>query len=224
MNLTNEFDAIDAVSRAIDRIKRRGRFADFTLTNGIELTIKPVPPLLLQAVQEEFQQPDPPVVWMEEKGRDEPNPNDPTYVKEVEALETRQTVATNDLLLAVGTEVKHIPEGYVGPEDDSWIEGVEFAGRLTGTDIKVDRDDKVKRYLAWLRFYALETGPDITLATSLPMSLAGLREGEVQEVMDSFRSIPERRPDSDSQAESGHQNGNNLNRAGRRGRPRSRGA
>ena len=216
--MNKELESIDAVSRAVERVKRVGRGAEFELSNGIVLAIKSVPPFLVQAVQNEFKLPTPPKVYIEEKGREEENPNDPTYLREIAELSDKQDLAINDLFLAAGTSVVSIPNGYYGPEDDEWISVVEFAQNITGTEFKIDRTDKIKRYLHWLRFYALETGGDIALATRLPMELAGIREGEVDEVMDAFRSVPERRADIPSPIEAGNSNGHTANRAARRAR------
>jgi hypothetical protein len=216
--MQEENNAIDAVSRAVDRITRIGRFAEFELSNGIVLTMRPVPPLLLQAVNNEFPVPDPPVVYMEEKGRDEPNPNDPAYQKELERIAEAQDLAVNDLTLAVGTSVKSVPEGYFPPESDEWIEQVEFANRIVGIDVHIEHSDKTKRYLHWLRFYAMETASDIALVRGLPMQLAGIREGEIEEVIESFQRLPERGTDNSGQTEAGSSNGHSNNRAARRAR------
>lgn len=216
--MNREIESIDAVSRAVERVKRVGRGAEFTLSNGIVLKIKSVPPFLVQAVQNEFKTPPPPKVMIEEKGREEENPNDPAYLRLLEELEEKQNLAINDLFLAAGTEVLSVPDGYFKPEQDDWIAVVEFAQNITGTDIHVDRDNPIKRYLHWLRFYALETGADVALATRLPMELAGIREGEVDEVMDAFRSLPGRGADTIGPVEAGNLNGHTANRAARRAR------
>jgi hypothetical protein len=223
MNLSEEVEAIDVVARAVDRITRRGRLVDFELSNGIVLTIKSIPPLLLQAVNNEFQLPDAPKIYMEEKGREEENPHDPNYLKECQRITEQQDLAISDLILAIGTNVRSVPDGYFPPESDDWIETVEFANRISGKPLTIDRDDVTKRYLFWLRFYALETGGDVALAQGLPMQLAGIREGEVEDVIDSFRGIPEWRADPEGSATSGSQNGDTANRAARRSRSRNRG-
>lgn len=222
--MERELHAIDAVSHAVDRVTRKGRFAEFELSNGIVLTMRPVPPMLLQAVNQEFAPPDPPRVYIEEKGRDEPNPNDPEYAKTLLRLSAEQDLAINDLVLAVGTTVKSIPEGYFGPDEDGWIANIEFANRLTGRNLVIDKEDSIRRYLQWLRFYAMETGMDVALATGLPLQLAGIREGEVEEVVDSFRSLPERRADPNGASAPGSTDGDSTNRATRRARSRDRGA
>lgn len=201
MGISDENEAIDVVARAVDRIKRRGRFAEFRLTNGIVLKMKPVPPLLLSAIQSEFKPPKPPMVMNTDKGREEENPNDPTYLREMEEFVARQDAATNDLVLAIGTEVISVPEGYYLPEQDNWIAKIEFANRLTGVELIIDRDDPVKRYLQWLRFYAIETTTDGAMAAGIPMQLIGIREGEVEEVIDYFRDLQTRSPDPASASE-----------------------
>lgn len=216
--MNQEIESIDAVSRAVERVKRVGRGAEFTLSNGIVLGAKSVPPFLVQAVQNEFKAPPPPKVFIEEKGREEENPNDPTYLRQIAELAEKQDLAINDLFLAAGTTVISVPEGYYGPDDDEWISAVEFAQNITGTEFKIDRDDKIKRYLHWLRFYALEKDIDAVLAIRLPAELAGIREGEVDEVMESFRRLPRRGTDTDSPAETGNSNGHTANRAARRSR------
>lgn len=216
--MNREMESIDTVSRAVDRITRSGRFAEFTLTNGIVLNLKPVPPLLIQAVSQEFVTPDPPVVYIEEKGRNEPNPNDPEYQRQLEKLSEDQNMATNNLVLAIGTSVKSVPEGYYLPEQDEWIANIEFASRISGKELKIDREDNIQRYLCWLRFYALESLGDMVLVQSLPGQLAGIREGEVDEVLESFLSLPARRTDNGSEVEAGHQNGDTANRRTRRAR------
>lgn len=221
--MQEELDASEAVSRAIDRVKRVGRFAELELSNGIVLTLKPIAPFMITALSKEFEPPPPPKVFLEEKGREEENPNDPAYIRELERLNEASNLAMNDLVLALGTAVKSIPEGYFPPEDDSWIEQVEYAFSVVGQDIKIEREDKIRRYLHWLRFYALETLVDTSMATSLYWSLVGIAEGEVAEALDSFRNIPKRGADSVSAPAETSENGNSTNRATRRASARSRG-
>lgn len=194
--MQEELNAIDSVSRALDRITRIGRFAEFTLSNGIVLKMKPVPPVLLQAVTNEFQPPPIPKVHIEEDDRWEENPSDPSYIEELGKIAEAQNKALADLVMAVGSEVVSVPEGYERPEDDGWIEHVKFAAELTGTKLEIDTENTTKRYLYWLRFYALETGGDVALAQNLPYQLSGIREGEVEEVIESFRGLPPRGADN----------------------------
>lgn len=218
--MLEEIDAIEAASRAIKRITRNGRFAEFELENGIVLHLKTVPPLLLTAVQAEFKYPEPPNVMIEEKGRNEPNPNDPGYIKECEEVDLARNLAINDVVLAVGTAFKSAPEGYFGPDEQDWESPVMFASGVAGKtlDIEPKEGDRTKRYLQWLRFYALETNIDVALATSLPYQLAGIREGEVEEVIESFQRNAQWGSDNGGEAPTSGSNRNQPNRAARRTR------
>lgn len=217
--MQQELEAIESASKVIERITRKGRFVEFRLSNDIVLTIKPVPPLLLQAISQEFAPPPPPKVYIDEKGRDEENPSDPEYLRLLAELSIKQDLAVNDLVLAMGTVIKSIPEGYFLPQEDGWVTQVQFAANITGKKIEIG-DDPIKRYLCWLRFYAMETQSDIVWCNQLPLQLVGIREGEVEEVMEFFRSIPERGTDTNSAVATGNQNGHTENRAARRSRTR----
>lgn len=214
--MNDHIESVKMVSRVVDRINHHGSTASFQLSNGIVLTIKTVPPFLIQAVQNEFHMPDPPKVMIEEKGREEENPNDPTYLREIERLSLAQKLATDDLYLAVGTAIKSIPSGYFKPEEDDWIDQVQFAAQISGVNIQVERENKTQRYLHWLKLYACETTSDAVWAASLPSQLGGIREGEVDEVLESFRGVQERGSDTEREAPTGSSNGNTANRASRR--------
>lgn len=212
----SEFEAVEIISRAVDRIGKKGRYATLELTNGIVLRLKSIPPFLIQAVNQEFKTPSPPKVFIEEKGREEENPNDPNYLKLLDDLASEQQLAYNNLILGTGTEVDSIPEDYFPPESDEWIEQVEFAANLVGKKLHIEKEDRIKRYICWLKFYALETTNDSFLCNNLPLMLWGVREGEIDEVVEYFQRLPERRAHSEGETPSGSSNGHTDNRATRR--------
>lgn len=222
--MQQELESIEDVANIIDRVVRKGRFGEFELSNGILLKIKPVPPLLANAITEAFKDPDPPKVYLEEKGRDEENPNDPNYLRELEEINEKRNRAINNLYLGIGTECVHVPDGYYRPEQEEWLDQVKFAARVAGTPLDFDFTDAVERYLCWLRFYALENGDDATVAHRLPMVLGGISEAEVEQAIDSFRSVSERGTDNEPAPTPISTNGNSGNRSDRRSRSRNRGA
>jgi len=219
--MNEELKAIDVVDDVL-KIVRRGRFAEITLKNGIVLGLKPLPPLLTQAIGARFQTPKPPKMWIEEKGREEENPNDPEYLRELQRIEDEQDLAVNDLVMGAGTHVISVPEGYFMPEEKGWEEPVLFACELSGVELHIDDSSPTKRYLCWLRFYALETAADVALVSSLPLQLGGIREGEVDAAMESFHGVSSRRTNIENPSETGSENGNTQNRAGRRAGARNR--
>lgn len=189
---------------------------EVTLSNGIVLNVKPMPPLLLNAVANSVPEPEIPQVHIADDDRWEENPNDPAYQKALAETTAKRELATINLILAVCTSVGTLPDDRVGPDSDDWLYIPDMAG------IAVDATNPRARYIAWLRFYALETQQDLMQANSLPILLAGISEGEVAEVINSFRRREERPVVAGLPAEVASANGNHVspssNRAGRRAR------
>jgi len=85
----------------------------FKTQEGIEIKLKRVPPLLLQAVQSSFPPPpDPPMVVVEFNGKQEreQNPADPDYLNRVRQHDEERSMAVMDLLLTKGTVLPYTDE------------------------------------------------------------------------------------------------------------------
>lgn len=219
--MQEQIENLDKVEKALAAIKRTNHGAELTLSNGITLEIKAVPPMLVDALNAEFTPPDPPMWMNEQKGREEPNPDDPEYLQTIGRLEGARQDAVNNLILAAGTKLKlPLPEGREGPEGESWLELVKLTAELTGKDIEVPQEG-IKRYLAWLRYYAIESGTDFSLVMNLVLELAGISEREVLEAMNNFRGDEARGADPGIPTIGNGGNGNPSNRASRRARARA---
>lgn len=188
---------------------------EVTLSNGVVLKIKPMPPMLLTSVQNSIPEPAIPVVFLEDKGRDEPNPNHPEYIRAMNERAEALAMATSNLILYACTSAVSVPEGVFGPDDDGWVRLTEMAG------IKFDKNDKIERYLAWLRSYAVATIDDMNKVQTLPLQLAGTMETEVEAVQDSFRSAEVPGADSELPDEIGSKNGHNVPSGTSRSRSRN---
>lgn len=210
-------EGIKAASRAFQHQKNPVP-DELTLSNGIRLRIKPIPPMLLNSVSNSIPMPKVPKTWIEEKQRDEENPNHPDYIESLNERQTKITLATINLIIYACTEVIETPSNVWGLESDRWIPLVTMAG------IDFDREDEVQRYITWMRCYAISTIDDLTRVQTVPMQLAGITEAEVTEVMESFRSGEERGADSELPPEQPSSNGNHVADAGPRPRSRARGA
>jgi hypothetical protein len=211
-----ESNAIQAASKAYED-KSFEVPKELVLSNGIILGIKNIPPLLINSVSNSIPEPDMPVTYIEEKDRDEPNPNHPAYIKAMEKRDAELNLATINLILYAGTELKHLPKGIPGPDEDDWVLLAEMAG------IHFDPTNKIQRYLAWLRSYALATLKDLEQAQTLPLMLAGVTEVEVAKIENSFRGGEERGTDSSNPITLGSENGNNVQKPNRRTRRTNRG-
>ena len=121
------------------------------------------------------------MVYIEDKGREEENPNDPDYLAAMQNIQFERGLATITLLLALGLRIKHIPDSVEGPEGDEWIEVLE------ASDILVPKDNKRLRFCAWLKYIALPDD-DLNVAIKEIMRYSGLTlEEDVAVAQDNFR-------------------------------------
>lgn len=168
------------VAAAVSEGKSVGR-EKVELSNGIVLKLRPVPPFAMREAALRIKPPKPPIVLIEEKGREEPNPNDPDYIEALDQFAQDQAEAISNILILLGTSVESVPPDMCRPEDDDWIDVFNVLG------VEIDADNRHQRYLAWMRFYALETQRDIADVVSSCISRSGVTEAEVQRVVASFR-------------------------------------
>lgn len=218
MTLQEESEALKVAANAMLRRTATNR-AELTLSNGIVLTFRPVTPSLITAVREELEAkyPPAPVTYLEAKGRDEPNPNDPAYQEEMRRLMARTERVLNDLVVAAGVQVQTVPDGYFKQEDEGWLEDPRIVVAVA-SGYTFDKDNDIQRKVTWLKYYAVETWLDDRLFNRVPIELAGITEGEVQAAVDAFRGVQGRGADPDGAAAPEGVNGARGNRTARRRR------
>jgi len=156
-----------------------------TLSNGVRLKLRTVPPLLLNTVANKFPRPEVPTVYIKDDDRTEENPNDPDYLLALKDYERKQQEGMVNLLLGRGTQLVFVPDGLQRPEEDGWLEEV-------GEYVDVPSGTTTQRYLSWLRFYALGANEDLVMVTTAVMRMTGLTEGEVAEAAEAFQGASER--------------------------------
>lgn len=196
--LRDEQAATNEAVRVAEEMWQRGslepRDSDLvTLSNGIVIRIKPVPPLLLMYAGAGLQRPKPPVYFDEKKGREVENPADPDYIEAREAFDRRSNRMAMDVLMLTGTAIEHLPLGVPDPQDDEdtgWIEVLEEIG------MGVDRRSVPSRYMWWLRTIALTDLEDLNTLSAAVGRRVGVREEDVQRAAESFRGDKVRRTDS----------------------------
>jgi hypothetical protein len=156
----------------------------------VVLRFKPVPSLAIREAAMRIEAPAVPTVHIEDKGRDEENPNDPAYKWAVAEFEAARAMVANDVILLLGNEIESVPEDVAAIQDQSWIEDLQAVG------IEFDAENRAARKLAWLKFYVLRTDADSLKALMGPMRSAGVGEVDVAKAMDSFRDREERSADN----------------------------
>ncbi len=155
-----------------------------TLSTGVVLKLKPVPQAIIRRVVAKIERPVVPVVHIEEKDRDEPNPDDPDYKEALGDWLTEQAFAAFKAVLLFGTEIESLPEGMVGPDSDDWTAIPLYLEVVTEEELA----DHYRRYLAWIELYAARTETDVFNIARLPVQLAGISESEVMDALLAFRS------------------------------------
>lgn len=166
------------------------RITEYEMENGVVLRIKPVPPLVLRNAARGIVDPEVPMVHIESKGRDEPNPDDPAFIAALAEARERRSQAASIAALLVGTEVKSIPPGIPGPDDDSWVEDLRTVYDVAGIKWDIDTTPGSKaRYLAWLRNYAIGSDTELYILNRVLTVGVALTNAEVQAAAESFRSL-----------------------------------
>jgi hypothetical protein len=172
-------------NRAPDRI---------TLSNGIVLALKPIPPGYIERALEALEKPQPPVTKpFEGKDIEEANPADPEYTAALEAHSKLVIETGTNVLLLVGTGILSIPEGVYSPEGDEWYDP-EITGYF---GIEVDTTTKYDRYLSWLTMYALASQEDVVDVMAALTRRAGIGEEDAAAAVARFRRRKARRADRD---------------------------
>lgn len=160
----------------------------YTTSTGVVVRIRPVSRLLVTQVKTAIKDPKPPVLMIEEKGRPEPNPNDPFYVEALIDAQIRRTVAVIDLILALAVEVVSIDGRTIPYDSEGWAEAIAESG------IEVPTEPK-KRYGAWLKYIAIPIEEDLALILQKAQRQVFTLEADVEDSSNQFRSDETRNSD-----------------------------
>ncbi len=172
----------------------------FTFANGVKVKLKKPSAVAAEGIQSrllvEDPEPKPPVVWIEDKQRDEPNPQDPLYKAAFLAWTQRTGMRVTETLLLTGTSLEgDLPDGILGPDSDDFADWVEALGvplpRLVS---------KYQRYLMWLKYYVATDDEFQEVSTEL-VKLAGVSEEHIREAEETFRNLAFGNSDSPSSSE-----------------------
>lgn len=148
------------------------------LSSGVRVKIRPVPPLLLDAILDTIPLPKPPVMKVRTAwGGEEEwyNTNDEKYQEELrKATELRADKSWEaEMLLGIEDEP---------PEDDKWAKPLKRFG------IEIP-DDPDERKLLWIKTHLVQKSTDSFKLVAAIRAAARPTEEELREIADSFRSL-----------------------------------
>lgn len=176
------------------------------LSTGVVLNMWHGSPLAIDTVTESMKKsdpvPQPPMVHSDEKDRDEPNENDPTYKAAVAAWNARLSIRLFTVLLATSSAVKTTPEGMIRHDGPEFVEVLEMSG-------VPPRQTDVGKYVQWVMIVAAKKDDQELLGTHL-LRLAGLSESDVAEAEATFRGLSESDADSRSSDNVDSSNGDRI--------------
>lgn len=161
-----------------------------TTKTGVMIRIVPVALHILDEVAHEVKDPEVPTQFIEDKGRDEPNPFDKQYLKELAETEHERGVATSDALIWFGVE---LVDGM--PEDDTWLKRLRWFERRGKFNLDgFDLNDELDFEFVYKKYHVV-SGRDIAVIGSA----SGMSEEEIERAMRGFQGEEKRESDSGSE-------------------------
>ena len=113
----------------------------------------------------------------------------PEYQAYLTRLEETRSEAFTDLFIGRGTELVSVPDTVCHPDDDSWIDEVEYFNNLSLMDdevpLSVPRTNP-GRYLYWVKYVALTNVTDLQQIAAEVTQRMGVSEEAIGQAMDSF--------------------------------------
>lgn len=171
----------------------------YTFANGVTVNVKKPSAVAVEGLQsrllENDPEPRPPMTYIEDKGREEPNPLDPDYQASLLAWSSRTGMRVTDVLLLTGTSAVNIPKDMYEPDSsslDGWLEAL-------GLGLPDDASEHT-RYLFWLKYYVATDEEFTDLSTEL-VKLGGVTEEHIRQAEETFRSRVVGATNSSSSAE-----------------------
>lgn len=153
------------------------------LSSGVVLRGKQMNPLILIDIMSRFHRPEPPMKFIEKMGRQIEDPEDPDYLKRVNAYELEMSTAILPAMISYGTEIVSMPKGFSGPHPTivkdveippTWLEEYEML------NLPMKPLNASWRYLKWVMFKAVQNTDDMTCIQEVVGRLNGIRESAVK--------------------------------------------
>jgi hypothetical protein len=144
-----------------------------TLSTGVRVRFNAVNPATMAEVVARVPEPTVPMWHNEKKGRDEPNPNDPSYLRAVERADEARGVAMMDAMALFGFELVD------GIPDDNWLKELRLLEKLGHIDLSAfDIDDDIDREFLYRKHVAMGTDDWTILLQRIGITPEGVARAE----------------------------------------------
>lgn len=131
-----------------------------------------------------------PVLYNEDKGRSEPNDADPDYQAALSEHQTRIMERQYAVIVATGTAVESIPEGFPAVDSEEWVEMLDAIGIPCPPKMT-----KMERYLCWVKYVAAPLNDDWLVLYEPLVRQIGTTEADVAAATETFPGDAERAAD-----------------------------
>lgn len=180
----------DEMTRAVDSLAYQPDPSIFVAENGLRLKLKRVSRMVVGDAAMRFKAPKPPRTFNDAKGREEENPNDPDYLADMIRYRYDIGMISVSTYFVLGTQVHgELPSSLEPVSADGWVEQVKAAD--PGADIPTSGP---RRYLAWLKYYALSDEDVTRLLRACVRHSGGTLEADVAAAQATFRDQQARDP------------------------------
>ena len=146
--------------------------------------------------------PQPPMVFDEVKGREEENPNNPAFRRELGRWSARTGERVMSVVLMTGTQYVSSGEQIGGPNSEDFSEYMAVIGIPLA-------ELGMQRYIQWIKYIATNDVELNTLGLQL-LRLVGVPEVEVKEAIDNFWSLTGQGTDSGLSDQGSGDNGDQV--------------
>lgn len=170
---------LDQIEKLTEEKPHRNPKDPYTTEMGVVLKLHKVSTDLVRRAWTAIPIPQPPMVFIEERGRSEPNPADPGYNNELSAYNGKVNAVIHMIYMMRGVDVFSVPDDVVPIESDEWFEGLEAYLEIP--------KGRLARKAAWLLDYVLLDSESDEICQNIIRLSGGILETDVDEAAKSFR-------------------------------------
>jgi hypothetical protein len=155
------------------------------LSSGYWVRVRPVSAHLIDGAQAQVKDPEIPSVYIEEKGREEENPNDPVYLRALERVDVDRSLAATDAMILFGVELINEDETpFELPPDEQWLTKLRLLEKKGIFDLsEFDFDDELDKEFAFKKLVVI-TAVDLPLIAMAN----GVQGADIENALDTFQS------------------------------------
>lgn len=154
------------------------------LSTGYWARIHPVSAPLIDEAAARVPTPKPPMVFVDDKGREEENPLDPDYMRELERLDVERSMASIDVIIMMGVELTN-EDGtpYEIDANGHWRKQLNMLAKMGHVNLgRYDMEDPDELEFVFKKYIATATADIPMLA-----SFSGMDAGEIEDAVKTFR-------------------------------------